>query len=134
MLSARFLKIRGGKLLDRHGRPNSVAGDHAFAQLAATAIFGPVSTTALARAIETFVSNWKSFYTSNGLPTTPHASLELIDLAARGAAWGDAVGVALSSNIGALYAQVTNFLEDAAQGIAQYSVSLVGQAAHHSFA
>jgi hypothetical protein len=47
------------------------------------------------------------------------ASAGQIDLAARGAAWGDAVGVALSDNLGPLKGQVTNFLIDAAQGTAE---------------
>jgi hypothetical protein len=58
------------------------------------------------------------------------ASAGQIDLAARGAAWGDAVGVALSDNLGPLKGQVTNFLIDAAQGTAVYSVSLASQPGH----
>jgi hypothetical protein len=116
------------------GTPNSAAGDNAFAALAATAIFGSASTPTLVNAIQSYVSNWKGFYTNNGLPSLSHPSLDQIDLVARGAAWGDAVGVALSSNVGPLYGQIINFLEDAAQGIAQYSMSLVGQPPHHTFA
>ena len=39
----------------------------------------------------------------------------------------DAVGIALVNNLGFLPAQVTNFLEDAAQGTAVYSVALASQ-------
>jgi hypothetical protein len=56
-----------------------------------------------------------------------------IDLAARGAAWGDAVGVALANHLGPLYGQATNFLEDAAQGTAVYSASLASQPTHSPF-
>jgi hypothetical protein len=115
--------------------PNSTAGDAAFAGSAASALFGSDSTANLVNVIQGFVSNWKSFYTSvDILPGIPHPSAGQIDLAARGAAWGDAVGVALSSTIGPLNAQTINFLDDAAQGSAEYSVSLVGQPAHHLFA
>ncbi len=115
--------------------PNSTAGDAAFAAAAVTSIFGSASTTNLVNVMDGFVTNWKAFYNSVGvLPGIPSPTAAQIDLAARGAAWGDAVGVALSSNIGPLNAAVANFLEDAAQGIAQYSMSLVGQPAHHAFA
>lgn len=56
-----------------------------------------------------------------------------VDLAARGAAWGDAVGIALDNDLGPLKLQAANFLMDAAQGIADYSTSLVGQPLHHPF-
>ena len=115
--------------------PNSTAGDAAFAASAASAIFGSASTANLINVIQGFVSNWKAFYASiDILPGISHPTAAQIDLAARGAAWGDAVGVALTSNIGSLTGQVINFLDDAAQGTAQYSVSLVGQPAHHVFA
>ena len=114
---------------------NSTAGDAAFAAAAATSIFGSASTANLVNAIDSFVTYWKGFYTSAGvLPGVPNPTAAQIDLAARGAAWGDAVGIALANNIGPLNAEVANFLEDAAQGIAQYSVALVGQPAHHAFA
>ena len=56
-----------------------------------------------------------------------------VDLAARGSAWGDAVGEALFDDLGPLEALVNNFLMGAAQGIANYAMSLVGQPAHHPF-
>ena len=108
--------------------PNSAAGDAAFAAAAASAIFGSGSTANLAGAITGYVANWKAFYTSADiLPGISHPSAAQIDLAARGAAWGDAVGVALASNIGPLGAQAINFLEDAAQGTAAYSAPLSAQ-------
>ena len=60
-------------------------------------------------------------------------SADQVDLAARGAAWGDAVGLGLANNLGSLQAQATEFLMDAAQGNAMYSESLVGQPHHSPF-
>jgi hypothetical protein len=113
--------------------PNSTTGDAAFATAASAAIFGSASTTNLINVMEGYVANWKAFYGSNGLPGTTNPSADQIDLAARGAAWGDAVGFALADNFGPLKAQAANFLMDAAEGIANYSMSLVGQPAHHPF-
>lgn len=110
--------------------PNSVAGDVAFASLAASTIFGSASTPTLVNAIEGFVANWKSFYGSVGLPSNAHPTSSDVDLAARGAAWGDAVGIALANNLGPLPAQVANFLADVAQGNAVYSASLGSQPGH----
>ena len=107
--------------------PNSPAGDSAFAAAAASTIFGSASTANLVNVIDGFVANWESFYTSNGIPGHANASPAQIDLAARGAAWGDAVGVALANNLGPLLAEVTNFLQDAAQGTAVYSAPLTSQ-------
>jgi hypothetical protein len=111
------------------GMPNSAAGDAAFAAAASSSIFGSASTPTLVNAIENYVSNWKTFFTNNGL----HGSADQIDLAARGTAWGDAVGLALSNNLGPLNAQTINFLEDAAQGTAVYSASLSSQPNHAPF-
>jgi hypothetical protein len=113
--------------------PNSTSGDGAFATAAITAIFGSASTTNLTNVMQTFVANWKAFYSTSGMPGISQASADQIDLAARGAAWGDAVGVALANDLGPLRGQTSNFLMDAAQGIANYSMSLVGQSAHHPF-
>jgi hypothetical protein len=107
--------------------PDTVAGDAAFAAAACNTIFGAASTTNLVSVEVTFVSNWEAFYTAHGLPGVANASTAQIDLAARGAAWGDMVGVALVTNLGPLTGQVINFLEDAAQGTAIYSASLNGQ-------
>ena len=109
--------------------PNTTAGDAAFAAAAASAIFGSAQTANTAPAIDGWVTSWKGFYTSNGVAGVPNATADQIDLAARGAAWGDAVGTALANNLGPLVAQTTNFLEDAAHaqliGIAAPSVDFV---------
>jgi len=84
--------------------------------------------------MQTFVSNWKAFYTPNGIPGNATPTADQIDLAARGAAWGDMTGIALANNLGPLSGQVINFLDDAAQGTAIYGASLVGQPAHQPFA
>ncbi len=77
--------------------PATPAGDASFAAAAANAIFGSAAT---APAILGWVTNWVTFYTANGIPGVPDATAAQIDLAARGAAWGDAVGVALANNLG----------------------------------
>ena len=107
--------------------PNSTAGDLAFATTAAGAIFGPSSTANLVNVMDTWVTNWKAFYSSNGIPGISNPSTAQVDLAARGAAWGDAVGAALANDLGPLGDQAINFLEAAAHGIAIYSASLTSQ-------
>jgi hypothetical protein len=106
------------------GMPNSIAGDAAFAAAAASAIFGSASTANLVNVLDGFVTNWKTFYAAHGLPGIFNASPNQIDLAARGAAWGDMVGVALANNLGPLNGQTINFLKDAAHGTAVYGASL----------
>lgn len=107
--------------------PNSTAGDLAFATTAVRAIFGPSSTANLVNVMDTWVANWKAFYTNNGIPGISNPSAAQVDLAARGAAWGDAVGTALADDLGPLEDQAINFLEAAAHGIAIYSASLASQ-------
>ena len=113
--------------------PNSTAGDAAFATAAVSTIFGSASTVNLVNVLEGFVANWKAFYTSHGVPGVVNADAAQIDLAARGASWGDMVGVALANNLGPLNGQVVNFLDDAAQGTAVYGASLLGQPPHQPF-
>jgi hypothetical protein len=115
------------------GMPATPAGDAFFAATAANVIFASSATANTPGAIQQFVSNWEAFYTSNGVPGIPNATLDQIVLAARGAAWGDAVGVALANDLGSLPGQVINFLEDAARGGALYSKSLASQPAHAPF-
>jgi hypothetical protein len=111
--------------------PNTVAGDAAFASSASNTIFGSAATANTPGAIAGFVDVWKAFYTSSGIPGIAHPTADQIDLVARGAAWGDAVGVALANNLGPLPGQVINFLEDAAQnsghGEVMYGASLASQ-------
>jgi hypothetical protein len=116
--------------------PNTPAGDAAFAAAACSTLFGAGSTANLVNVMQTWVSNWKAFYTANGVAVggVSHATVDQVDLAARGAAWGDMVGEALGHDLGSLNAQVINFLQDAAQGTAIYGASLVGQPAHQPFA
>jgi hypothetical protein len=113
--------------------PNTTAGDAAFAAAAAATIFASSATANTPGAIAGFVANWKAFFTANGVVGISHATADQVDLAARGAAWGDAVGIALANNLGPLPGQVTNFLQDAAQGTAIYSASLASQPIHASF-
>ena len=109
------------------GMPNTSAGDAAFAAAAANTIFGSAETTNTPGAIDGWLTNWKAFYTQVGLPWNSNPTADQIDLAARGAAWGDAVGFALANDLGPLSGQAANFLEDAAQGTAVYSASLSSQ-------
>ena len=67
--------------------PNSTAGDLAFATTAARAIFGPSSTANLVNVMDTWVTNWKAFYSNNGIPGISNPTAAQVDLAARGAAW-----------------------------------------------
>jgi hypothetical protein len=96
-------------------------------------IFGSALTENLINVTDTWVTNWKAFYSNNGIPGFLDPTPDQVDLAARGAAWGDAVGEALFHDLGPLEALVDNFLMDAAEGIANYASSLVGQPAHHPF-
>jgi len=108
--------------------PNTTAGDAAFAAAAASLIFGSAETSNTVPAIEQWVANWEAFYTAHGIAgVSSNPTAQQIDLAARGAAWGDAIGLALFDNLGPFPGQVTNFLEDAAQGTAIYSASLLSQ-------
>ena len=107
--------------------PATAAGDAAFAAAAATAIFGSAATTNTPMAIQGWVNNWEAFYSANGILGNTHPTADQVDLAARGAAWGDAIGSALALKLGPLYGQATNFLDDAAQGTAVYSASLASQ-------
>jgi hypothetical protein len=107
--------------------PATPAGDAAFAAEAANAIFGAAATANTPGAILQFVSNWEAFYTAHGVPGIPNATTDQIDLAARGAAWGDAVGVVFANNLGSLPNQAITFLENAAHGTANYSASLTNQ-------
>jgi hypothetical protein len=107
--------------------PTTPAGDAAFAAAATSAIFGSSANPNTKTAVLNFVTNWESFYTSHGIPGIGTGTAAQIDLAARGAAWGDAVGVAVANNLGLLPGQVINFLEDATQGSAIYSAALASQ-------
>jgi hypothetical protein len=81
-------------------------------------------------AIQGFVNNWINFYTANppagGLPVT---------LAAYGAAFGDAVGVALvnptvNGSFALLLSEVQNALIDNAEGAYKAGIPLIAEPAH----
>jgi hypothetical protein len=122
-----------GKCGPSTAMPNSAAGDAAFAAAAAKAIFGDAATANTPGAILAWETSWKAFFSSHGIAGNAHPTADQIDLAARGAAWRDAVGTALANDLGPLHGQVINFLDDAAQGTAVYSASLAGQPAHAPF-
>ena len=131
-LAFAFGNETGSTAFSNNFGPSSIPSDAAFATAASSTIFGSASTANLVSVMQGFISNWEAFYTAHGVPGLSNPSAAQIDLAARGAAWGDMVGVALANNIGPLNGPVVNFLEDAAQGTAVYGASLVGQP-HHVF-
>ena len=108
--------------------PNSTAGDAAFAALVARIVFGLDEAPHTASVIETWIANWKALYTQNGVAGIPNATPEQIDLAARGAAWGDAIGVALVHELGPYHGYSIDFLEAAAQGLAIHGAPIEAQA------
>ena len=113
--------------------PNTPTGDAAFAAAVASAVFGSAANAGTATNILGWVSYFEAYFTQNGIPGIANPTTAQIDLAARGTAWGDAVGVAVANNLGPLAGQTTNFLEDAAQGTAIYSASLTSQPNHAPF-
>jgi hypothetical protein len=113
--------------------PNTPAGDSAAAAAIANTVFGGSVTPNLINFTANQLAFFKDFYTHNNFGIASPTAAQ-IDQAARAVALGTDVGVALENKLGPLYGQVVNFLDDAAQGSAQYSVSLVGQPAHHPFA
>jgi hypothetical protein len=113
--------------------PSTIQSDAAFAAAACGTIFGAASTANLVNVMGNFVANWKAFYTLQGIPGNATPTVNQIDIAARGAAWGDMVGVELVSDIGPLNAQVMNFVDDIAQGTAIFGAPLLGQPIHQPF-
>ena len=107
--------------------PATAAGDAAFAAAATNAIFGSAQTANTAPAILGYVHFLEGFFTANGIVGVQNPTADQIVIAARAGAWGEGVAIALENNLGALPGQVTNFLEDAAQGTAIYSAPLSSQ-------
>jgi len=107
--------------------PATAAGDAAFAAAATNAIFGSAQTANTAPALLGYVNFLEGFFTANGIVGVPNATPDQIVIAARAGAWGEGVAIALENNLGALPGQVTNFLEDAAQGTAIYSAPFSSQ-------
>ena len=85
------------------------AGDAFFAGAAAAAIFGSAATAATPGVILDWVSNSVDFYRVTEIPGLSNSTNEQIHLVARGAAWGDAVGVALANDLGPLVGQDDEF-------------------------
>ena len=107
--------------------PATAAGDAAFSAAAATAIFGSAQTANTANALLGYVDFLEGFFTANGIVGVQNPTADQIVIAARAGAWGEGIAIALENHLGALPGQVTNFLEDAAQGTAIYSTSLSSQ-------
>lgn len=116
------------------GPANPATADNAaFASAAVAAIFGSSATPNLVNVMTTFVANWETFFTANGIPGIGAGSASQIDIAARGAAWGDMVGIDLANNIGSLKEQTEEFLLAAAQDVAIFAAPLIGQPIHPPF-
>jgi hypothetical protein len=98
----------------------------AFAQAVSTAVFG---NTNLTSAIVGYVNNWVAFYTAH-----PSATFgQTVTLASYGAAFGDAVGLAIDNptTVGAfLFGQVSNALVDNAEGLLKVGTALGLQPIH----
>jgi hypothetical protein len=107
--------------------PATHAGDAAFAAAAATAIFGSAQTANTANALLGYVNFLEGFFTTNGIVGVQNPTADQIVIAARAGAWGEGVAIALENNLGSLPGQTTNFLEDAAQGSAIYSMPFSSQ-------
>jgi hypothetical protein len=107
--------------------PNTAAGDHQFADLVAHQVFGASTTPNTVDVVSTWVSNWKAFFTTYGISGIAHPTADQIDLAARGTAFGDAVGVALDNNINGIHDLTNNFLGVASHGTGVYSAPLALQ-------
>jgi hypothetical protein len=132
-LAFAFGNETGGTAFANNFGPSTIQSDAAFAAAACGTIFGAASTANLVNVMGNFVANWKAFYTLQGIPGNATPTANQIDIAARGAAWGDMVGVELVSDIGPLNAQVMNFVDDIAQGTAIFGAPLLGQPIHQPF-
>jgi hypothetical protein len=112
--------------------PNTAAGDSAAATAIANSVFGSSVTPNLINFTANQLAFFKDFYTHNNFGIANPTAAQ-IDQAARAVALGTDVGVALENQVGPLYGQVVNFLDDAAQGTAIYSASLSSQPNHLPF-
>jgi hypothetical protein len=97
--------------------PNTPDGNAAFVAQAYAAVFGHAGTQGSIDEFIAQVNFFVSLYTAS--PPVAGADADTICLLARGAVFGLMVGVAVENNIGPLADQVTNFLEDAGQGVAR---------------
>src|SRR5262249_30865108 len=77
--------------------PNNALGDAVFVANAAAAVYGPANTPNLVSVFQTWLTNWKTFYTANGILGNSTPTADQIDTAARMAAFGDAVGTAIEN-------------------------------------
>jgi hypothetical protein len=108
------------------GAHAGTSGNTAFSQAVSTAVFGNTNEASTALAIlNANIGYFTTNATAYGLTTH-----DAIAQAADGLTFGEMVGIALTNptTLGsALIGQVTNFLEDAAQGTAIYSAPLTSQ-------
>ena len=113
--------------------PATTAGDTAFAAAAASTVFGSSAAANGAGKYSGYVTSFEAFYTANGISGITNPSAEQIDLAARGAAWGEAIGTALVNKPWPLRWRDGELPRGRRQGTAIYSASLSSQPTAASF-
>jgi len=110
--------------------PNTIAGDQNAAVAIVNAVFGSAASSNLNAQVNQWIVNWKSFYTANpAAPVIPNPTAAQIDTAARAAAFGDAVDVAINSSVGPLQASEQNVLNndalfENAQAVTAYNIAV----------
>jgi hypothetical protein len=117
------LALAGG-----NGTSNAFATNFGSLSVSAFAQAVAAATGVSTNAIQQFVTNWIHFYTAN--PTATHGLS--VTLASDGAAFGDAVGVALVNPTAAnLQSLVPNALIDNAEGVLIVGTPLANQPIAH---
>jgi hypothetical protein len=110
--------------------PNTIAGDQNAAVAIVNAVFGSAASSNLNAQVNQWIVNWKSFYTANPAALViPNPTAAQIDTAARAAAFGDAVDVAINSSVGPLQASEQNVLNnddlfENAQAVTAYNIAV----------
>jgi hypothetical protein len=117
----------GLALAQGNGTSNAFAANFGSLSVSAFAQAAASATGVNANAIQQFVNNWISFYTANPAATFG----DTVTLAAYGAAFGDAVGVALlNATTANLQTAVPNALIDLAEGKYVVGAPLAAQPIH----
>jgi hypothetical protein len=125
-------EVCGLALAGGNGTSNAFAAD--FSSLSVSQFASEVAslTGVNSTAIQGFAQNWENFYTAN-----PSATFGLsVTLASYGAAFGDAVGVALlnpsvNGSLALLDSEVQNALIDNAEGLYQVGIPLSEEQPHN---
>lgn len=107
--------------------PTIITDGHQFASLVAHNVFGSAENAGSADVVFQWLSHWESAFATNGIPGIDHPNASQIELGARGAAFGDAVGVALDNNLINTHDIATNFIGLASHGTGVYGAPLAIQ-------